>query len=155
MANGRSKRSRGHNLLEVLLATMIFATVLIPMAVVFQYIAISTGKTRAKLMGQYLAKGTIEKCLAAKYYNVLELRSDTFGGPMHYDPIEMTIVKDGSPITYQYFPEVDVNNATGAWVGSSLNARVIRVRVYWDEKNRNTNATRPYVEYSSYIGENS
>ena len=134
---------------------MIFATALLPMAMVFQYIANSTAKTRAKLMGQYLCKGVMEKCLAAKYYNVDELESVSFGGPMTYDEIEMTIVKDGTPITYLYFVEVEVEPAAGAWTGATLRAKVVRAKVSWDEKNRRDETTRPFVEYSSYIGENS
>lgn len=136
---------------------MIFATVLIPMAIVFQYIAISTAKTRTKLMGQYLARGLVEKCMAAKFYNVKELATSVNYAPtgLTYDPIEMTLIKDGTPITYTYFQEVQVTDGTDDWASGTLSGLVVRAKVSWEDKNRSDAATRPYVEYISYIGENS
>jgi hypothetical protein len=139
----------------MIFATMIFATAIIPMALVFQYIATSTSKVRTKLVGQYLAKGLIENCIAAKYYNVVELESDIHGGPMVYSPVDLTFRKDGGVITHTFYPEVDVEPALGAWVGSSINGRVVRVRVSWEVKNRRTAGTMPFCEYTTYIGENS
>ena len=108
-------------------------------------------------MGQYLTRGLIEKCMAAKFYNVSELATTVDNTPtgLEYAPIEMTFVKDGSPITYQFFPEVHINTATGDWATASVRGLVVRTKVSWEEKNRDTAATRPYVEYTSYIGENS
>jgi hypothetical protein len=153
----QSRKCRGHNLLEMIFAVMIFATALVPMALVFQYIAMSTGKARTKLVGQYLAKGLIEKCIAAKYYNVTQLATIVNGaaGPMTYDPIELTFRKDGGVVTHLFYSEVEVSQATGAWVGGNVAGRVLRVRVSWEEKNRRTAATMPFCEYITYIGENS
>lgn len=140
--------------MEMLVATMIFAIAIIPMAMVFQYVAMSTGRLRTRLVGQYLAKALMEKCVAAKYYNVLELESDTMGGPMVYPPLDMTFRKDGTEVVHTFYQEVDVADATSGWQGV-LNGRVVRVRVSWEEKNQRTAATRPYCEYRTYIGENS
>lgn len=143
----------------MLLATVIFATALISIATVYQYIAIATAKTRTRIVGQYLAKGLMEKCEAAKYYNVLEFRSTGPSPARTYDPIPMTYIKDGQSITHVFYREVDVYDAPshieGIPVFNVVRARVVRVRVSWEEKNRRTEATRPFCEYTTYIGENS
>lgn len=149
------RKQSGHNLLEVILATLVFTTVMVPLAMVFQYISTATAQTRTKLMGQYLCKGLMEKCLAAKYYNVLELESDIHGGPVTYDPVAMTFRKDGAIIEHLFYPEVDIENAVGPWIGGSVQGRIVRVRVSWEVKNRRDAANRPYVEYTTYIGQNS
>lgn len=151
----KKKRPSGHNLLEIILATMIFATVMLPLGMVFQYIATATAQTRTKLMGQYLCKGLMEKCLGAKYYNVLELESDTYGGPVTYTPVAMTFRKDGAVIEHLFYPEVEITDASGPWIGGSVQGRVVRVRISWEVKNRRTAGTMPYVEYTTYIGQNS
>ena len=75
MLASRVRRKSGHNLLEMMVATMIFATAMISIATVYQYIAIAAAKARVRMMGQYLAKGLMEECVAAKYYNVVNLAS--------------------------------------------------------------------------------
>ena len=143
----------------MLLATVIFATAMISIATVYQYIANATAKTRTRVVAQYLAKGLMEKCEAAKYYNVLELESTAHGGPRVYDPIPLTFIKDGNSITHVFERDVDVTDApqmiNGSLVFDAVKARIVRVRVTWEEKNRRTGSSRPYCEYITYIGENS
>lgn len=143
----------------MLLATVIFATAMISIASVYQYIANATAKTRTRVVAQYLAKGLMDKCEAAKYYNVLELESITHGGPRVYDPIPLTFIKDGNSITHVFERDVEVTDAptniNGVPVFDVVKARIVRVRVTWEEKNRRSGNSRPYCEYITYIGENS
>jgi hypothetical protein len=153
----------------MLLAAMIFATAMISFASVYQYIAIATGKARTRIVGQYLAKGLMEKCLAAKFYNVLELASvstpalttaDPPVTPITYPPVTMKYRKDGTEIEHVFETTVQVDDATstpeGAAIFTSMRGRLVRVRVTWEEKNRRgPTGDRPYSEYRTYIGENS
>lgn len=164
------RRDRGHNLLEMMIATVIFATALISIASVYQYIAIATAKARTRLVGQYLAKGLMERCVAAKYYNVLELASVPSPTPPTgaskipgyptavYPPVEMTFRKDGTAITNLYYQEVQVDDSApmgSGGIGGPLPARLVRVKVSWEEQNRRSVDARPFAEYRAYIGQNS
>lgn len=155
---GRSHQ-RGHNLLEMLCATLIFATAMITFASVYQYISIATGKARARIVGQYLAKGLMEKCVAAKFYNVTELASVAPGTAV-YPPVTMKFRKDGTEIEHVFESSVQVDNCTatdsfGNPVFAAMRGRLVTVRVTWEEKNRRAAADRPFSEYRTYIGENS
>ena len=133
---------------------MIFATVMISFASVFQYIAIATGRTRARLVGQYIAKGVVEKCIAAKYVNVRNLESDDMGGPMTYGLTTMKFRREGEEVITEYKTQVDIEPLSHPDF-TIVSGYSVRVRVSWDEKNRHTDATRPYCEYRTYIGQNS
>lgn len=153
------RKVRGHNLLEMLLATMVFATALISIASVYQYIAIATGKARTRIVGQYLAKGLMEKCVAAKFYNVMELASVAPGTAV-YPKVQMKYVKDGVEAIHEFEQLVQVDDCTavdsfGNPIFASIRGRLVRVRVTWEEKNRRGAGDRPYSEYRTYIGENS
>ena len=136
----------------------------------YQYIATATAKARTRLVGQYLAKGLVEKCVAAKYYNVLELASVASPVPPSgsgkipgyptavYPPVEMTYRKDGAAITHLYYQEVQVDDSApigSGGIGGALPARLVRVKVSWEEKNRRSVNARPFAEYRAYIGQNS
>ena len=149
----------GHNLLEMMVATMIFATAMISIASVYQYIAKASAKARVRMMGQYLAKGLMEECVAAKYYNVVNLASSsgnlTLPSPVVYDPIEMIFRRNGQVLTHTFNREVQVDDSTEAIFNSGgTRARLVRVRVTWEEQNMR-GAGAPYAEYRTYIGQNS
>ncbi len=138
----------------MLVATMIFATVMITFASVFQYIAIATGRNRTRLVGQYIAKGVVEKCVAAKFVNVRNLESIDCGGPMTYAPTTMTFRREGKEVVTEYLTQVDVEPLSHP-AFTAVQALTVRVRVSWRDKNRDTDATMPYCEYRTYIGQNS
>lgn len=143
----------------MMVATMIFATAMIAFASVYQYIATASAKARTRMMGQYLAKGLMEECVAAKYYNVLNLASSSgnisLTSPVVYDPIEMIFRRNGQVLTHTFEREVQVDDSTAtAFTSGGTRARLVRVRVTWEEKNMR-GAGAPYAEYRTYIGENS
>ncbi len=150
---------RGHNLLEMLVATMIFVTVMISIASVYQYIATETARNRERLVGQYLARGLMEKCVAARYTNVVELASTgtlVDATPAVYPPVQMIYRKDGQVITTVFYSEVRVDeSADPVFTVGNTSARIVTVRVSWEDKNRRTAGSRPYAEYRTFIGENS
>ncbi len=155
------RRQRGHNLLEMLLATVIFATAMISIASVYQYIAISVAKARDRIMGQYLAKGLMERCVAARFYNVIELDSVHPPPNASYPDVTMTFRKNGEIFQTVFKQEVQVDDSyardsANAPIFTGLRGKLVRVKVTWEEKNRRFGSGKePYAEYRTYIGENS
>lgn len=160
------RQAKGHNLLEMVVATMIFCTTMIAFAAVYQYIATATAKSRTRIVAQYLAKGLIERCVAARFINVPELASTgslAQTPPAVYPPVTLTFRKNGQAIDHVFEQEVQVDDSVAEYppgvpifVGNTR-ARLVTVRVTWEEKNRRGagNSARPFVEYRTYIGENS
>jgi uncharacterized protein YjiK len=140
----------------MLFATGIFVLGLLTLAISYQYIATQTARDRSRLVGQFLAKGLMEKCIAARYTNVVNLASkgdilqSTNTSPADYPPVQTTFRKNGQAITVNYYSEVTVNQSKDPlFTAGNTNARVVVVRVSWELQNR------PFAEYRTLIGENS
>ncbi len=69
----RATRNRGHNLLEAVLAAVIFATVAVALLGIWgmQFSALS--KSRSMLVASFLVERTMEECLAAGFERVEDL----------------------------------------------------------------------------------
>ncbi len=131
----RRRLIRGHNLLEMIIACMLFVSVTTSLVMVWVYHSRTMEKSGGRLVGQFLAHQLMEECLAAGHEAV-----GTLTGPQQ--PILLTERVRGVEKTVEYFPEITVSGAT---VDGEV-MRQVRVRVEWYES-----GGRGSVEYSSLL----
>ncbi len=134
-------RPRGHNLLEMILATFIFSTVALGTTAVWIQHSRVMNKSGGRLVGQFLANELMEECLAAGYDSV-----DTLA--ITRPEIEMReIVRDAEKVTL-YQPTITVADLSIPGPSGNLTPKLVTVRVEWDEQEG-----RGFVEYQSQLAE--
>lgn len=131
-------RPRGHNLLEMILATFIFSTVALGTTAVWIQHSRVMNKSGGRLVGQFLANELMEECLAAGYDSV-----DTLAGTRPDIVMEETVRDADKSVTY--YPSVVLDPKPPDTSGV-LQMRTVTVRVEWDEQEG-----RGFVEYQSQL----
>lgn len=117
------KRARGFNLLELIIASLIFSFITIAMMGVWGTYAKMTGKARGMLVGTHLAERVMEDQLALGWQAepILETENRTF--------VMVQTVDDGTiEISYHYWVDV-VDMSTMPHLG----LKQITVHVAWQE----------------------
>ena len=99
-------RARGHNLLEVIVASAVLGLGMFFMLSVFTTHYRAMGQAREYLLGEYLAQGIMENCIAAGYWGVGTVATNVTAAP----PINMACrINDRLAVT-SYTGKVTVNN---------------------------------------------
>lgn len=129
----RKRRCRAFQVLEMVLAAMIFATVAVGFLGIFTSHAKSIHRARIQLMAQHLAKEKMADFLAAGYEGVDQLITHNAAPyPLASNPVSLTIrIKD---IDHVVDFEVWVANLDTTTIGV-LGEKTIWVGVYWAKDN--------------------
>lgn len=134
----------GHNLLEMIIATFIFSTVLLGLTSVWMQHSRVMERAGGRLVGQFLANQLMEECIAAGYDLVSNLATNPASPP---EPLELSETMRGIKKDVEYRPTITVVDTP---VPGSPNARMklVTVRVEWDEHNGTG-----WIDYTSQLTE--
>lgn len=135
------RRPGGHNLLEMVMAVLLFATVLVGLLSIWSTYSRAIGKARSVLVATYLGEQVMEGCIAAKYTNV-----DLFAASYPQTITTRAWIK-GREVATDYVTRVATQSA-----GPDMKA--IRVTVEWQEKTAERTETRS-LNFNTMISRNS
>ncbi len=134
------RRNRGHNLLEMMLAVVLFSTVVVFLIGVWSTYARAIGKARSVLVATYLGEQLMENCIAAKYANI-----DLFAGAYPQTVTTRALLR-GEEVLTEYVTSVAVMNQTA-------DIKAVTVTVEWEEKTA-TNTEKRNLKFNTLISRN-
>ena len=134
------KRPRGHNLLEMMFAVLLFSTVVIALLGVWGTYARAIGKARYNLVATYLGEQVMENCIAAKYANI-ELFKAKFP-----QTLNSRAKIRGTEILTTFTTSVETQDL-------NPNTKIVKVKVEWNEKGAVNTETRS-LEYHTLLTRN-
>lgn len=133
----RRGSENGYSILEMAVASFIFATVAVALAGVFSYHYKALGSSRLFLIGQYLARNRLDECLAGGFEK--SVLFDDGGAPPPPVRVEF-VIRDETRVT-EFTVRTTVVNGP-----APPGHRICTVVVSWPEDNRIRN-----VRYSASL----
>lgn len=119
------QRVRGHNLLEVIIATMIFSTTMIFVVSVWVVHSRSMSASSARLVAQHLAQKRIEECIEAGIDNI-DYLVDSYVGTR--TPMMMKETNRGTLTETAYS-----TNITAGPMDPATFCRPVTVTIFWHD----------------------
>jgi len=145
----RRRQRRGHNLLEAMLAAMLFATVVVGLLGLWEMQFQAMLKSKETAVASFVAEKIMEECVAAGFGKAKDLYS--------YKPSQVKVdsrTKSGTRTTVYRF-EITVDSHP-----SSVDQELVTVKVYYnrdegevDDSNFDSRGKRT-VEYHTYLNRN-
>lgn len=121
------RRPRGFSLLEILLGSVLFATVLVYLAGIWGVHARVIGHTRDRMVANFIAGQQMENCITAGFRSV-----NLMMGPPIPETITTTINGESQEVTYYCTVQV-AKHPTPALAETM---KVVTVRVSFDEQSK-------------------
>ena len=126
----RASREKGHSLLEMILAALLFSTVAVGVLAVWVMQHKAVTKSGHVLVAQYFGELLMEECIAARYDGVDSLDSTPPNPPV--EPLIMEEVEKGMTRQIVYSATIEVQNVQ---VQAGVNdTKLVVVTVTWEGK---------------------
>lgn len=126
----RASREKGHSLLEMILAALLFSTVAVGVLAVWVMQHKAVTKSGHVLVAQYFGEQLMEECIAARYDGVDSLDSTPPNPPV--EPLIMEEVEKGMTRQIVYSATIEVQNVQ---VQAGVNdTKLVVVTVTWEGK---------------------
>ncbi len=135
------KGTRGHNLIEMVMAVFLFATVLVGLISVWSTYSQAIGKSRSILVATYLGEQLMEGCIAAKYANIELFKAS------YPQTITTRAWIKGREVSTDYLTSVTTRDL-------SPDMKAVVVTVEWKEKTAERTETKS-LNFNTMISRNS
>ena len=140
-----SKQPRGgFSLLEIILGSILFSTIVIYLASIWGIHARTVGATRSRMVATFIAGQEVENCITVGYSGVEALANLQW----QYQTVTTTI--RGVPESVQYAYKVETRPCSDPEIKSQLKA--VRIRVVFPENSKNLGNLKE-IDYDTLIGE--
>ena len=124
----QARREKGHSLLEMILAALLFSTVAVGILAIWVMQHKAVTKSGHVLVAQYFGEQLMEECIAARYDGVDSLDSTPPNPPV--EPLIMEEVEKGMTRQIVYDATIEVQNVQ---VQAGVNdTKLVIVTVTWE-----------------------